>query len=135
MFRSLILAATALWTLAACATPEPTVATAEPPAGRDCFNASMVNGFSPIDDTHVKLSVGANRHYALTTQQRIVNSRYYEHVGIQSTTNWICTGNGLGVTLLVPDDVQRRYFVSEVARLPDDPVPAAAAQPPAPQGS
>lgn len=126
MVRSILLAVTALFTLAACATSE-TTASADAPAGRDCFNSSNVSGFSPLDDHTVKLTVGANRHYALTTQQRITETRFNEQIAIRSTNQWICTGNGLGVSLVVPNGIPNQYTVSAIARLPD--------QEPAPQGS
>ncbi|MDX2276445.1 MAG: DUF6491 family protein [Hyphomonadaceae bacterium] len=133
MLRSILLAATALFTLAACATAETDTAGAAPPADRDCFNVANVSGFSSIDDNHVRLSVGANRAYALTTSPRIIEARYFEHLGIRSTTNWICTGNGLGVDLIVPNGIPENYRVTEIVRLPDD--APATTEPAAPQGS
>jgi hypothetical protein len=125
MFRKLLLAFTACWTLAACATTE--TASTEPPAGRDCFNADSVSGFSPLDQNRVKLTVGPTRDYVLTTAQRINDARFSQAIGIDSTTNWICTGNGLGVTLIVPHSIPERYQVTSIERLPEEA--------PAPQGS
>jgi hypothetical protein len=126
MVRSFILAAAASLALAACATSDNT-ASAEAPANRDCFNASSVSGYEPLDDNTVKLTVGANRYYGLTTQQRITETRFSEHIALRSTNNWICTGNGLGVSLFVPGGVPESYIVTQIARLPD--------QAAAPQGS
>lgn len=120
MLRSVLLAAAAVAALSACTTAADT--TAEAPAGRDCFNSNSVSGFSPIDDHHVKLSVGASRDYALTTSYRINEVRFTQEIGIRSTTNWICTGNGLGVELLVPNAIPDRYPVTEIVRLPEEPV-------------
>jgi hypothetical protein len=127
MFRKLLLAITACWTLAACAASE-NAASADPPAGRDCFNAASVNGYSPLDANRVKLTVSPSRHYAVTTAQRINDARYSNAIAIRTRgSDWICTGNGLGVSLLVPGGIPETYIVTSIERLPEEP--------PAPQGS
>jgi hypothetical protein len=95
--RSLIVAA--LLTLGACATNTPTANNdPTPPGGRDCFLASSVNGYSVVDDHTVRVTVGANRNYLLGTTWNVRDLNWTEVVALHSRgSDWICTGNGLGV--------------------------------------
>jgi Family of unknown function (DUF6491) len=102
--------------LAACASTEHT-ATA-PPEGRDCFNASSVNGYSYIDDRHVSVSVGANRKYTLTTMFNARDLDWTQAIAIRSSTGWICTGNGLGVEI-IGGEPRRTYPITSIERAPD----------------
>ena len=121
MFRAL--AITALVALAACATEPGGQATATAPADRDCFNADNVTGFSYLDENHIQLSVGANRKYTLTTMFNARDLDWTQAIAIRSHTNWICTGNGLGVEL-IGGDPRRTYPINEIARDPDETPPA-----------
>jgi hypothetical protein len=103
-----------------CATPQ-----AAPPSGgepqsgeRDCFNQSMVHGFSLIDDHTVDVSVGANRHYILTTSWNAHDLNWSEAIELRSTTGWICTGNGLGVEVR-GGHPRMTYPITGVARAPE----------------
>jgi hypothetical protein len=118
MFRAL--AITALVALSACATEPGDQAAA--PADRDCFNANNVTGFSYVDENHIRLSVGANRNYTLTTMFNARDLDWTQAIAIRSTTNWICTGNGLGVEL-IGGDPRRTYPINEIAREPDEAQP------------
>lgn len=119
--RALLLSTLAL-ALTACATP---TAGHSAPAGRDCFLNSQVSGYNVIDAHHVRLNAGApNRHYILGTTWDARDLNWAERVAIHSTTDWICTGNGLGVEI-IGGDPRRTYPVTEITREP----------PPPPQGS
>lgn len=113
----ILLAAAAALTLAACASdgaPEPT------PAGdRDCFNADSVRGYNLVDENHVDIRVGANRHYVLTTDWNARDLDWTHAIAIRSTSGFICTGNGLGVEL-IGGDPRRTYHVTNIARAPDE---------------
>ncbi len=115
MLRTVFFATTALL-LTACATPADET---QAPADRDCFNASAASGFSYVDENHIKLSVGANRHYQLTTMFNARDLDWTQAIAIRSTSSWICTGNGLGVEI-IGGDPRRTYPVSAIERLPDD---------------
>lgn len=106
-----------LWTLAACTTALP--ASTENTSAVDCFRSEQVNGYGVIDNNHIRLSVGANRDYVLTTMWNARDLDWTHAIAIRSATGRICTGNGLGVEL-IGGDPQRTYPISEIARAPDD---------------
>ena len=107
-----------LWTLAACASTESSGQhTAS--SSSDCFRAEQVNGYDVVDNNHVRISVGANRHYILTTLWNSRDLDWTHAIAIRSSTGRICTGNGLGIQL-IGGDPSRTYPVSEIARAPDD---------------
>jgi len=107
-----------LWTLAACASTD-NGAQQNASASSDCFRSEQVNGYDVVDNNHVRLSVGANRHYILTTLWNSRDLDWTHAIAIRSSTGRICTGNGLGVEL-IGGDPRRTYPISEIARAPDD---------------
>jgi hypothetical protein len=115
MLRSTLFVAAAL-ALSACATApsDQTAASAE----RDCFNASTASGFTYVDEHHIKISAGPSRHYMLTTQFNARDLDWTQAIAIHSTSNWICTGNGLGVELR-GGDRRLNYPISLIERLPE----------------
>lgn len=112
MTRMAILAFAAL-ALAGCASSE-----AQTAADRDCFRPDDVSGYTVIDDNHIGVSVGANRQYILTTLFNARDLDWTQAIAIRSSTSWICTGNGLGVSL-VGGDFNRTYPVNGIARAPE----------------
>jgi hypothetical protein len=107
--------------LSACATQS-----GSPPEGRDCFSNAQINGYSVIDDHHVRISVGANRRYILTTKWNAHDLVWTEAIAIRSTTDWICTGGGLGVDV-IGGRPRRHYPIDTIEREPE-PAPPAQAQ-------
>jgi hypothetical protein len=102
--------------LAACATaPNETAA-----SSNDCFRSAEIRGFSVIDRNHVRVSVGANRHYVLTTLWNTNNLDWTQAIAIRTATGRVCTGNGLGVEL-IGGEPRRTHPVTLVERAPDDP--------------
>lgn len=124
MTRILLAACSAL-ALGACASADQSAAT---PSDRDCFNSDNVSGYSIVDDHHVKLTVGASREYVLGLDWNARDLDWTEVIAIRSTTGWICTGNGLGVSVRGGRPV-RTYYVDSIERAPEPPPEAA------PQGS
>ena len=124
MVRSIILAAAAAFTLGACATQ---AASTETPRG-DCFRAESINGFSPVDDHNVKISVGANREYILTSLSRLTGLNFEQELAVESHSGWICTGNGLDLRLHTRGPFHQTFAITNVARAPEP-------EPAAPQGS
>lgn len=118
MLRALAIAAAV--GLSACATPTSDEASA--PEGRDCFNADSVNGFSYVDEHHVTVSVGASRKYSLTTLFNARDLDWTQAIALRSSTNWICTGNGLGVEI-IGGEPRRTYPIRGIERLPDEAPP------------
>jgi hypothetical protein len=113
--------------VSACATGAAEQQQAGASAGRDCFLSSQVRGFNPVDAHHIRISVGANDQYLLTTEWNAYDLQYAEHIALRSTTGTICTGNGLGVDVMGGANHQR-FPISAITRVPDT-------APPAPQGS
>ncbi len=118
----LIVSLCAALALGACAT-QPNQASTAAPADRDCFNADMVSGYSYIDEHNVAVRVGANRRYILGTEWNARDLNWEHAIAIRSTTSWICTGNGLGVTI-IGGEPQRHYPVTSITRAPEEPVAA-----------
>lgn len=102
----------------ACATQS-----AAAPDGRDCFSNSQINGYSIIDDNHIRVSVGAGRNYILTTNWNARDLVWTENLAIRSATNWICTGNGLGVEV-IGGRPRRTYPIQGIEREPEKPAQA-----------
>jgi hypothetical protein len=102
--------------LAGCTTAGTPAQTA---ADRDCFNADSVSGYSLTDENHITVRVGANRRYALTTMFNARDLDWTQAIALRSTSDWICTGNGLGVEV-IGGQPRRNYPISGIERLPDE---------------
>lgn len=118
MLRTLLLAAAGL-ALAACAAQGRTEASA-PPAGRDCFRAAEINGYGVMGDRTLRVDVGANRRYALTTSSTLAGARSEIQLGVQADTGFICEGEALAVRIVSLRDPSRVWQVTDIARLPDE---------------
>jgi hypothetical protein len=107
----------ALWTLAACASSD--AGETQNASASDCFRSEDARGFSVIDNTHIGLSVGANRDYVLTTMWNARDLDWTQAIAIRSATGRICVGNGLGVEL-IGGEPRRTYPIVSIERAPDD---------------
>ena len=116
-----LLAACAALALTACATANQSASNT--PGDRDCFSASSINGYNIVDDHNVTVRVGAGRSYNLRLDWNARDLDWSNAIAIQSTTNFICTGNGLG-TRIIGGEPRRDYFVREITRVAE-PTPAA----------
>jgi hypothetical protein len=105
--------------LAACATAP----ASQTEAANDCFRSGEVNGYNVIDRSHVRISVGANRRYVLTTMWDTHNLDWTEAIALRTATGRICTGSGVGVEL-IGGAPRRRYPIVSVEREPEE-TPAA----------
>jgi hypothetical protein len=110
----------ALWTLAACASADG--AASQSASTRDCFRSETASGYSIIDDHSVNVRVGASRNYILRTNWNARDLDWTQAIAIRSSTGLICTGNGLGVSI-VGGDPQRTYPVNSIERAPGDEAP------------
>lgn len=118
--RRTFLALAAAAALSACATQPGDQAAA--PEGRDCFNSNSVSGFSYIDENHIRVTVGANRDYILTTMFNARDLDWTQAIALRSTTSWICTGNGLGVEV-IGGQMHRTYPITSIERAPEETPP------------
>jgi hypothetical protein len=121
MFRKGLFIVAAL-ALCACATEPSGDQAGATPGPRDCFNADNVSGYGYVDENHVTVSVGANRKYTLTTMFNARDLDWTHSIAIRSTSNWICTGNGLGVEI-IGGEPRRNYPISAIERAPDEAPP------------
>ena len=87
---------------AACTANQPPAVQGIGTSGRQCFNASTVNGFHAIDRNRVIVTVGANRNYLLDVLGTCPDINWALRVGLRSTggSNWVCQGRD--AELLVP---------------------------------
>jgi hypothetical protein len=87
--------------------------------GRDCFFASSVNGYNVVDEHTVRVTVGANRHYLLSTTWNARDLNWSEAIALRSSPGGqVCTGNGLGVEVRGGRPPQT-YPITSVTREPD----------------
>jgi hypothetical protein len=91
-------------------------------AGRQCFRAADVNGFSPIDRDTVDVTVGAGRTYRLELFAPCQDVNWSQRIAIRSRgSSWICTGNSLQAELIVPDAIgPDRCMVNSIRRLSEE---------------
>jgi hypothetical protein len=68
-----------------------------------------------IDDHRVRVSVRSSRRYILSTSWNAHDLAWTEAIAIRSTTDWICTSNGLGVEV-IGGRPYRAYPITGVAR-------------------
>jgi ABC-type Fe3+-hydroxamate transport system substrate-binding protein len=111
-----VLAAAAALALSACASASP--AASNESASRDCFRTASATGFGVIDDNHVRVSVGHNQHYSLTTVQSARQLDWSQAIAI-SGSDFVCTG-ATSAVYLSSGDSNQRYRVTSVERIPDD---------------
>jgi hypothetical protein len=89
------------------------------PSGQDCFLASSANGYTIVDDHSVSVDVGANRRYLLATTWNVHDLDWSMGIVLSSRgSDWICTGNGLGVELRGGRPPQT-YPITSISRQPD----------------
>jgi len=116
MLKALI-AAPLLLAMAACVSPTAPA----PSAGRDCFAARSIQGYSVIDDHHVQVSITPSRAYILGTTWNARDLDWGQHIALRSRpSDWICTGNGIGVEV-TGGDPRRTYPITEITRAPPPP--------------
>ena len=113
--RCLGIVVTAL-ALGACATQSAGEAET---AASDCFRPAEIRGYGVVDQSHVRVLVGAGRRYTLTTMWDTHNLDWTQAIAIRSGTGLICTGNGLGVEL-IGGEPRRSYPVVSIERAADE---------------
>jgi hypothetical protein len=92
-------------------------------ARSDCFLASSVNGYDLVDNHTVRITVGPTRHYLLATDWDAHELNWTEVLVLRSRgSDWICTGNGLGVEVRGGRPPQV-YPITSITREPEPPAP------------
>lgn len=89
-------------------------------ADQSCFFANQVSGWNRIDDKTIRVTVSSKRQYDLTLMSPVIGGLFQENIAIKSSpSNLICTGNGLGVSVVTGGDIgPSSYPVSKVALAP-----------------
>lgn len=122
MSRSTIIFAAAAMALAGC-TAQPTAnAASGAPAGRQCFHASTVNGFSAVDDNALDVQVGTNRYYRFDLVGVCPDIDWTETLALRTTAGsaWICAG--ADAEIIVPNRITgpQRCLVTSVRPISRD---------------
>jgi hypothetical protein len=87
-------------------------------SNHDCFLAASVNGYNIVDDHTVRIDVGPSHHYLLATTWDAHELNWSEILVLRSRgSDWICTGNGLGVEVR-GGRPPRTYPITSVTREP-----------------
>ena len=91
-----------------------------PDQEKSCFFVNQISGWNRIDDKTVRVTISSKRQYDLTLMSRAFSGLHQEVIGVKSSpSNLICTGNGLGVTVVTGEHVgPSSYPVTKVALVP-----------------
>ncbi|MCX7562868.1 DUF6491 family protein [Xanthomonadaceae bacterium XH05] len=100
--KTIATAAVAALTLAGCAAQD---RVARSDTARDCFSATSVRGFTPLDDTTVRLQVGMRDTYELKTFGVCPGVDWSQSIGLRtrSGASWICTRDAMNVEIILND--------------------------------
>ncbi|MET0545468.1 MAG: DUF6491 family protein [Caulobacterales bacterium] len=87
---------------------------------RDCFNGREVSGWNAVDAKTVRVNAGPSKRYDLTLMSRPANQlNFQEVIAVKSgPSDWICTGNGLGVSIVTGGIGPQSYPVTNIVRAP-----------------
>lgn len=107
---------------AACTPSQPPQAQSAAASGRQCFNASTVNGFHAIDRDRVIVTVGANRNYLLNVLGTCPDINWSFRVGLRSTggSNWVCQGQDAEFFVPGPTGIDRCPVLGVRALTPEE---------------
>lgn len=131
MSRPELVVLTSLAVVAALALPASGLAQppTQPKPERQCFDAGTVSGFSPVDERHINLQVGASRHFQLTLMGICRDVDWAQRLAISTRAGGsrICTG--LDADIIVLDSAfPQRCPVTEIRRLTPEEVKATRAR-------
>lgn len=72
---------------------------------RECFSASSVSGFTPVDDTTVRLQVGVRETWELNLLSYCPDIDWSHAIALRTFagSSWICTSDAMGVEVVVLD--------------------------------
>jgi len=114
-----VLLAASATLLSGCAQQPPgAIAGAGAGAGRQCFHADQVNGFSAVSDEVVNVSVGANSYFQFQLSGVCPDVDWSNRIALRTTggSSWIC--QGLDAELFVPSPIgPQRCLVTGVRQI------------------
>ena len=121
-------------------------ASAETPAKapdeeKSCFFVNQISGWNRIDDKTVRVTISSKRQYDLSLMSSTFGGLHQEVIGVKSApSNLLCTGNGLGVSVVTGETVgPSSYPVTKVTLVPPirkeagKPAPASSPDPETPK--
>lgn len=123
--RALAIAASAAALTWACATATGEQVSDVPDGVRQCFLASQVRGFEPVDNDTVRVVVGVRRMYELQVIGSCPNMDWSRRIGIAATggSAWVC--RGMDAEVFVPSPIGvNRCLVRSVRQLTPEEVKA-----------
>jgi hypothetical protein len=87
---------------------------------KSCFFNNQISGWNRIDDKTIRVTVSSKRQYDLTLMSPLTGGLFQENIAIKaSPSNLICTGNGLGVSVVTGGDIgPSSYPVKKIAAAP-----------------
>lgn len=90
------------------------------PEKQSCFFTNQISGWNRVDDKTIRVVVSPKKQYDLTLMSPVTDSRFRDVIGVKSSpSSVICTGNGLGVTVVTGSDIgPSSYPVTKVALAP-----------------
>ena len=91
--------ATALMVASASLTPVTAASATQTAPHNDCFPTRAITGYGVVDERTAYLTVGA-RHYLMRITGDSRDLDYNYSIRVRSLSTFICTGNGLGVSLM-----------------------------------
>ena len=121
--RILICSAALLGLLAAG--PAMAASTKSKPDRSDCFHVSMINGWTPVDDQTVDVTITPKNIWRLKMFARSPNIDWTLRIGIDTRgQSWLCSGRIAGADIVVPGDIgMRRYPITDVRKLTPEELP------------
>lgn len=98
--KRILVSTAAVLTFVGCTAPQPQQAqqAQAAPDGRDCFNVSMVQGFSSVGKTTVRLDLGPGPKYDVNIAGAQCDQiDWSQRIALESSTSsWICVGDAIG---------------------------------------
>ncbi len=89
------------------------------PDKKSCFFTSQISGWNKVDSKTVRVSVGPGKQYDLTLSTSPSSNLDQENLAIKGDpSGQICTGNGLGVSVIAGGIGIRNIPVTKVALAP-----------------
>lgn len=101
--------------------PAAAEAPAKPPKDeKSCFFNNQISDWNRIDDKTIRVTISSKRQYDLTLMSPVTGGLFQEQIAIKSSpSNLICTGNGLGVSVVTGGDIgPSSYPVKKIALAP-----------------
>ena len=87
---------------------------------KSCFFTNQISGWNRIDDKTIRVTISSKRQYDLTLMSPVIGGLFQESIAVKSSpSNLICTGKGLGVSVVTGGVIgPSSYPVTKIALAP-----------------